>query len=99
LNVQHEEKRMPSMTTEKPRTVADAIDVIESTYELMLAYAAQGRTREEDDPLGMRAALRRADAALDMLETATPADMGAPGGAVAEATAARPAVPGIADDR
>jgi hypothetical protein len=81
-------KRMAAMTTEKPRTVADAIDVIESTYELMLAYAAQGRAREEDDPLGVRQALIRADAALDMLETATPADMGAPGGAVAEATAA-----------
>ena len=72
---------------EKPQTVAEAIDVIESTYEFMLAYAAQGRARNEDDPLGIRQALRRADAALDVLEMATPVDMGSPGGSVAEATA------------
>ena len=34
---------MASSELEKPLTVAEAIDVIESTYELMLAYAAQGR--------------------------------------------------------
>ena len=83
---------MTSMPIEKPQTVADAIDVIESTYELMLAYAAQGREREEDDPLGVRAALSRADAALDVLEAATPSDLAAPAGAVAEATAAMLAV-------
>jgi len=77
---------MASSELEKPRTVAEAIDVIESTYELMLAYAAQGREREEDDPLGVRQALRRADAALDVLEAATSHDMGAPNGAVAAAT-------------
>ena len=59
---------------------------------MLLAYAAQGREREEDDPLGIRHALRRADAALDVLEAATPEHMGAPGGAVAEATAGMPAV-------
>jgi hypothetical protein len=53
----------------------------------MLAYAAQGRAREDDDPLGVRAALRRADAALSVLEAATPRDLGAPGGAVEAATA------------
>lgn len=71
----------------KPQTVADAIDTIESTYELMLAYAAQGRPSEEDDPLGVRAALQRADAALDVLAAATPPDLGSPGGAVAKAAA------------
>ncbi|MBI3434469.1 MAG: hypothetical protein HY056_05245 [Proteobacteria bacterium] len=74
-----------------PQTAADAIDVIEATYELMLAYAAQGRAREEDDPLGIRAALRRADSAFDLLEAATPRDMGVPVGAEA-ATAAMLAV-------
>ncbi len=77
---------------EKPKTVAEAIDVIESTYELMLAYAAQGREREEDDPLGIRAALRRADAALDVLAAATPREMGSTGAAADEATAAMLAV-------
>ena len=78
---------MASPETDKPQTVAAAIDAIESAYELMLAYAAQGRPSEEDDPLGVRAALRRADAALDVLAAATPPDLGSPGGAVAEATA------------
>lgn len=68
-----------------PRTVAEAIDVIEATYELMLAYAAQGREREEDDPLGVREALSRADLALDVLEKATPRDMGFPEAAVEKA--------------
>lgn len=83
---------MTSTPIEKLQTVADAIDVIESTYELMLAYAAQGRAREEDDPLGVRQALRQADAALDVLAAATPEDVGSPGGAVADATAAMLAV-------
>jgi hypothetical protein len=61
--------------------MAEAIDAIESTYELMLAYAAQGRASERDDPMGIRAALRRADAALDVIAAATPAAMGVPMGA------------------
>jgi hypothetical protein len=71
---------MTSRETDRPQTVAAAIDAIEATYELMLAYAAQGREREDDDPLGVRAALRQADAALDVLIAATSADMGSPGG-------------------
>ena len=51
----------------------------------MLAYAAQGREREEDDPLGVREALSRADVALDVLEKATPRDMGFPESAVEKA--------------
>jgi hypothetical protein len=72
---------------EKPHTVTEAIEAIEATYELTLAYAAQGRRAEEDDPLGVRSALRRADAALDVLTAATPADLGSPGGGAAQATA------------
>jgi hypothetical protein len=79
---------MTSRETDKPPTVAAAIDVIEATYELMLAYAAQGREREDDDPLGVRAALRQADAAIDVLIAATPAHMGSPAGAADAATAA-----------
>jgi hypothetical protein len=71
----------------KPQTVAAAIDTVEATYELTLAYAAQGRKAEQDDPLGVREALRRADVALDVLAAATPDDFGAPPGAVAQATA------------
>ena len=78
---------MASPEPDKPQTVAAAIDVIESTYELTLAYAAQGRKAEADDPLGVREALRRADAALDVLAAATPDQLGSPDGAVADATA------------
>ena len=78
---------MASSEPDRPQTVAAAIDTIESTYELMLAYAAQGRNAEADDPLGVRDALRRADAALDILAAATPEQVGSPGGAVAQATA------------
>jgi hypothetical protein len=77
---------MASLETDKPQSLAAAIEAIESTYELMLAYAAQGRQNEQDDPLGVRAALQRADAALDVLAAATPADIGSPGGATAQAT-------------
>lgn len=83
---------MASPESDKPSSVAAAIDVIETTYELTLAYAAQGRKGEEDDPLGVRQALRRADAALDVLAAATPAELGSPGGAVGEATATMLAV-------
>jgi hypothetical protein len=78
---------MASTEPDKPQTVAAAIDTIEATYELMLAYAAQGRKAEADDPLGVRDALRRADTALDVLAAATPQQLGSPGGAVAAATA------------
>jgi hypothetical protein len=78
---------MTSSEIEKPQSVAEAIDVIEATYELMLAYAAQGRAREEDDPMGIRRALQRADLALGVLAAATPEDMGSPPGSAAAATA------------
>jgi hypothetical protein len=78
---------MANAEPEKPQNVAEAIDAIEAIYELTLAYAAQGRKAEEDDPLGIRQALRRADAALDVLAAATPADLGSPSGAAAQATA------------
>jgi len=50
-------------TTDGPKTLPDAIDAVEETYEFMLAYAAQGRSREEpgDD---IRDCLGRADAGL-----------------------------------
>lgn len=83
---------MATPEPDKPQTVAAAIDVIESTYELTLAYAAQGRQAEIDDPLGVRDALRRADAALDVLAAATPEQMGSPDGVAAEATAGMLAV-------
>jgi hypothetical protein len=78
---------MTSTEPEPPRSVAEAIDVVEATYELMLAYAAQGRAAEDDDPLGVRRALQRADAALEVLAAARPEDMQAAPGAAAAATA------------
>ena len=59
-------------------TIAEAIDVIEDTYEYMLAYAAQGR--REEDP-GMRERLVRAEAALTLLAAAQADQLGAAAGA------------------
>ena len=45
-----------------PMDLAEAIDVIEETYEFMLAYAAQGRVNDEDtSSAGIRAFLERSD--------------------------------------
>src|SRR4029453_7676517 len=56
-------------------TFAEAIDVIEETYEFMLAYAAQGRRGEDEDPgSGIRERLIRAEAALGGIASA-PADV------------------------
>src|ERR1043166_4043728 len=54
-------------------TFAEAIDVIEETYEFMLAYAAQGRRSEdeEDKGSGIRERLTRAEAALGVIASAT----------------------------
>jgi len=61
---------------EGPQTFAEAIDVIEETYEFMLAYAAQGRRRGEEDA-GMRERLARAEAALGIIVLATAEAIGA----------------------
>jgi hypothetical protein len=47
--------------------LAERIEVIEQAYELMLAYAAQGRQNDVDDSSSIRRFLQRADAALDGL--------------------------------
>ena len=54
-------------------TIAEAIDVIEETYEFMLAYAAQGRRSEDDEDQGsgIRERLTRAEAALGVVASAT----------------------------
>jgi hypothetical protein len=48
-------------------SLAERIEAIEQAYELMLAYAAQGRQDDADDSSSIRRFLRRADAALDGL--------------------------------
>jgi len=54
-----------------PADLAEAIDVIEETYEFMLAYAAQGRVNDEDASSGsIRAHLERSDQALSVIATA-----------------------------
>ena len=53
--------------TDGPKTLADAIDAVEETYEFMLAYAAQGRAREEGGDDGIRDYLGRAEAGLAMI--------------------------------
>jgi hypothetical protein len=55
---------------ESRRSLAEAIDVIEETYEFLLAYAAQGRRHEEEDA-GIRERLTRAEAALGIVAAAT----------------------------
>jgi hypothetical protein len=53
--------------------LAEAIDVIEETYEFMLAYAAQGRRGEEEEAgTGIRERLTRAEAALGIIAAAKP---------------------------
>jgi hypothetical protein len=55
------------MTTDGPKTLPDAIDAVEETYEFMLAYAAQGRAREEGGDDDIREHLRRAEAGLAII--------------------------------
>jgi hypothetical protein len=50
-----------------PLSLAERIEVVEQAYELMLAYAAQGRQNDTDDSGSIRRFLVRADAALDGL--------------------------------
>jgi hypothetical protein len=60
------------MTSETGDTsLAAAIDVVEETYEYMLAYAAQGRSRDDDDE-SIRDYLKRAEAALGVIAAVTP---------------------------
>jgi hypothetical protein len=60
-------------------SLAEAIDVVEETYEYMLAYAAQGRGRDEDDE-SIRGYLERAEAALGVITAATPQAAGGAAG-------------------
>ena len=50
-----------------PLPLVERIEVVEQAYELMLAYAAQGRQNDTDDSGSIRRFLLRADAALDGL--------------------------------
>lgn len=62
---------MTSSSVTGPMSLDGAIDVVEETYEFMLAYAAQGRRAEEDgSSSGIRAYLERADAALTVIAAA-----------------------------
>jgi hypothetical protein len=63
------------MTSAPPKTLADAIDAVEGAYEFMLAYAAQGRAREEpgDD---IRDYLGRAEAGLALIAAMSPPNGG-----------------------
>jgi hypothetical protein len=53
--------------TDAPKSLPDAIDAVEETYEFMLAYAAQGRAREEGGDDDIREHLRRAEAGLAII--------------------------------
>jgi hypothetical protein len=62
---------MASSNVGEPMSLDAAIDVVEETYEFMLAYAAQGRRVEEDgSSSGIRAYLERTDAALTVIAAA-----------------------------
>jgi hypothetical protein len=76
-------------------TFAEAIDTIEEAYEFMLAYAAQGRRRDDDEQgAGIRDRLTRVEAALasatvDAIATGTQAAAAAEFLDVVKADAAR----------
>jgi len=57
---------------EGPKTLGDAIDAVEETYEFMLAYAAQGRARDEGGDDGIRDYLGRAEAGLAIIAAMAP---------------------------
>jgi hypothetical protein len=60
---------MPPTDT-APTDLAGAIDIIEETYEFMLAYAAQGKVNDEDtSSAGIRAYIKRSDEALGTIAT------------------------------
>lgn len=66
--------------------IRNAFDVVEESYEFMLAYAAQGRKHEvaDGEPGGesqIRNYLRRFQAALAVLQTASQDDLGGAEGA------------------
>jgi hypothetical protein len=48
-----------------PLSLAERIELIEQAYELMLAYAAQGRQRDDDGASSIRQFMQRACMALD----------------------------------
>jgi hypothetical protein len=74
------------MTDEREQTLAQRIEAIEQAYELMLAYAAQGR---EDEVGGsIRQFLERAADALDALATTVAASPHAQDAASRQAVAA-----------
>ena len=61
-----------------PTDLAGAIDVIEETYEFMLAYAAQGRVNDMDtSSAGIRAYLERSQQALGVIGMAKHSDAAA----------------------
>jgi hypothetical protein len=65
---------------QEPKTLVEAIDVVEQAYEFSLAYAGQGH-RVEEPGGSMRSQLARAEAALRVIMAATPDSV--PGAAVA----------------
>jgi hypothetical protein len=73
---------MPSAenVSEGRNRLAEAIDIIEETYEFMLAYAAQGRRGEEEEAgTGIRERLSRAEAALGVIAATKPGTLEAQG--------------------
>lgn len=65
---------------ENAKTFSEAIEIIEETYEFMLAYAAQGRRQEENDAgTGIRERLSRAELALGLIAGASADTLGLQG--------------------
>jgi hypothetical protein len=60
-------------------SLAAAIDVVEEAYEYMLAFAAQGRSRDDADD-DIRGYLERAEAALAVIAAVTPQAAGGAAG-------------------
>lgn len=73
-----------TLVMEQAAAMRAAFDIIEESYEFMLAYAAQGRRTEQAEGGGesrIRTHLRRMEAALGDCEAAIGAGLGGPEGA------------------
>jgi hypothetical protein len=75
---------MSGPDTASPLSLPERIEIIEQCYELMLAYAAQGRQNDTDDSGSIRRFLLRADAALDGLAACLRASVAERAGAYAD---------------
>lgn len=64
-------ENIPMTSATETSPLANAIDAVEDTYAYLLAYAGQGRGRDESGDDSVRDYLRRAEGALGFIATMT----------------------------